>query len=47
MEVRAVSYDLHHSNYENQVQTEYEERFSAAGSPINFCEASFKQRQKA
>jgi tRNA (guanine-N7-)-methyltransferase len=47
MEVRTVSYDLHHSNLENEVQTEYEERFSAAGAPINFCEASFKQRQKA
>ena len=47
LELTAVSFDLHHSNYENEVQTEYEERFSSAGTPINFCEAKFKQRQKA
>ena len=46
LDILALSYDLHHSDYENEVQTEYEERFSSAGTPINFCEAQFKQRQQ-
>ena len=37
----ALSYDLHHSEYENAVQTEYEQKFSALGTPINFCEVVF------
>lgn len=37
----ALSYDLHHSEYENPVQTEYEQKFSALGTPINFCEVEF------
>lgn len=47
LDILALSYDLHHSDYVNEVQTEYEERFSSAGTPINFCEAQFKQRQQA
>lgn len=41
LEIIALSYDLHHSEYENEVQTEYEQKFSAMGAPINFCEVVF------
>lgn len=41
LEIIALSYDLHHSEYENEVQTEYEQKFSALGTPINFCEVVF------
>ncbi len=41
--VTALSYDLHHSAYANPVQTEYEQKFSALGLPINFCEVLFNQ----
>ncbi len=41
LEIVALSYDLHHSEYENAVQTEYEQKFSALGTPINFCEVVF------
>ena len=43
MEIRALSYDLHHSGYLNEVQTEYERKFSALGTPINYCEAVFTE----
>ncbi len=33
--------DLHHSAYDNEVQTEYETRFSKLGKNINFCEVVF------
>lgn len=32
-----VTYDLHHSDIQNEVQTEYEARFSAKGQPIFHC----------
>ncbi|MBQ8690497.1 MAG: tRNA (guanosine(46)-N7)-methyltransferase TrmB [Phascolarctobacterium sp.] len=41
-EIIALSYDLHNSEYDNPVQTEYEQKFSALGTPINFCEVVFK-----
>jgi tRNA (guanine-N7-)-methyltransferase len=41
-EIIALSYDLHNSEYENHVQTEYEQKFSSKGTPINFCEVVFK-----
>lgn len=41
LEFLALSYDLHNSDYENAVQTEYERKFSAKGTPINFCEVVF------
>ena len=37
----AQTTDLHHSAYENEVQTEYEKRFSGLGKNINFCEVVF------
>ncbi len=42
LEIIGLSYDLHHSDYENAVETEYEQKFSALGNKINFCEAVFK-----
>lgn len=41
LEIIALSYDLHNSEYDNPVQTEYEQKFSALGTPINFCEVVF------
>lgn len=41
LQIVALSYDLHHSEYANPVQTEYEQKFSALGTPINFCEVVF------
>ena len=41
LEIRGLSYDLHRSCYLNEVQTEYEIKFSAGGTPINYCEACF------
>lgn len=41
LEIVALSHDLHHSDYLNEVQTEYECKFSAKGTPINFCEVVF------
>ena len=43
MEIRELSYDLHHSDYLNEVQTEYERKFSALGTPINYCAAVFTE----
>ncbi len=47
LKILQLSYDLHHSGLKNEVQTEYEERFSAEGVPINFCEAEFVKRREA
>ena len=41
LQIIALSYDLHNSEIENPVQTEYEEKFSAKGNKINFCEVVF------
>ena len=41
LQIIALSYDLHNSEYENAIQTEYEEKFSAKGNKINFCEVVF------
>jgi tRNA (guanine-N7-)-methyltransferase len=41
VKILAVTNDLHHSGYENEVQTEYEKKFSALGKKINFCEIEF------
>lgn len=39
--IAALTYDLHNSGFPEQVRTEYEEKWSAKGTPINFCEAVF------
>ena len=44
MEIRELSYDLHCSGYLNEVQTEYEKKFSALGTRINYCKALFTER---
>ncbi len=41
LDIALVSYDLHHSAFSNPVQTEYEQKFTALGAPINFCEVIF------
>lgn len=41
VKIVALSEDLHHSDYVNEVQTEYEKKFSALGKNINFCEIEF------
>ncbi len=41
VKIVALSEDLHHSDYLNEVQTEYEKKFSALGKNINFCEIEF------
>ncbi|KMM37343.1 tRNA (guanosine(46)-N7)-methyltransferase TrmB [Guptibacillus hwajinpoensis] len=42
MTLNEVSLDLHRSEMENNVMTEYEEKFSAKGSRIYRCEAQFR-----
>ena len=37
----ALSTDLHHTDILNEAQTEYEQKFSARGKNINFCEVVF------
>lgn len=41
LDIQELSYDLHHSDFLNEVQTEYEKKFSSAGSPICYCKAVF------
>lgn len=43
-ELIKVSYDLHaETAAEVRIMTEYEEKFSAAGLPVHFCEARFSK----
>ena len=42
LEVRDVTNDLHANEPPDNIRTEYENKFSAAGVPINFCVVSFK-----
>jgi tRNA (guanine-N7-)-methyltransferase len=41
MSLKNISLDLHNSNFENNIMTEYEERFSKFG-PIYRLEAKFR-----
>ncbi|HAQ07137.1 MAG TPA: tRNA (guanosine(46)-N7)-methyltransferase TrmB [Bacillus bacterium] len=41
MLLRFVSLDLHNSDYEGNIMTEYEEKFSSKGSRIYRCEVQF------
>jgi tRNA (guanine-N7-)-methyltransferase len=36
-----VTFDLHNSDYQGNVMTEYETKFSGMGTPINRCEIKF------
>lgn len=37
-----VSLDLHNSDYEGNIMTEYEEKFSSRGSRIFRCEVQYR-----
>ena len=37
--IEKISYDLHAENPVDNIKTEYEQRFSAMGVPINYCKA--------
>ena len=41
MTLKEVSLDLHNSDMEGNIMTEYEQKFSAKGNPIYRCEVSF------
>lgn len=41
--IKNVSLDLHHSDFEGNIVTEYEERFSSQGLPIYRLEAVYKK----
>ncbi|MDF2634147.1 MAG: tRNA ((7)-)-methyltransferase [Pelosinus sp.] len=41
LEVNEVTFDLHKSDYQGNVMTEYEKKFSSMGTPINRCEVKF------
>ena len=41
MKLKNITLDLHNSNFEGNIMTEYEQLFSEKGQPIYRCEASF------
>jgi tRNA (guanine-N7-)-methyltransferase len=41
LEVNEITFDLHNSDYQGNVMTEYEKKFSSMGTPINRCEIKF------
>lgn len=41
LKILALTTDLHHTDILNEAQTEYEQKFSARGKNINFCEVQF------
>ncbi len=43
LDVRDVTNDLHADEPPDNIRTEYENKFSAAGVPINFCVVSFQE----
>lgn len=44
MLLKYVSLDLHNSDYERNIMTEYEEKFSSRGSRIYRCEVQFQSK---
>jgi tRNA (guanine-N7-)-methyltransferase len=38
-QLKNITFDLHNSNFEGNIMTEYEEKFSSQGKPIYRCEA--------
>ncbi len=42
MKLKNITFDLHHSNFKDNIMTEYEKLFSENGQPIYRCEASFQ-----
>lgn len=45
MLLKYVSLDLHNSDYEGNIMTEYEEKFSSRGSRIYRCEVQFQSKK--
>ena len=41
-EIVEISLDLHHSNYENNIMTEYERKFSLLNNPIYYVKVQKK-----
>lgn len=44
LKLNAISLDLHNSDFEGNIMTEYEEKFSALGHPIYRCEVQFPEK---
>lgn len=42
MKLKNITFDLHNSNFEGNIVTEYEQLFSEKGQPIYRCEASYR-----
>ena len=42
LQLKYISLDLHNSDYEGNVMTEYEQKFSELGQPIYRCEVKYK-----
>lgn len=42
MDFKFISLDLHNSEYEGNIMTEYEQKFSAKGNPIYRCEVVYR-----
>ena len=42
MKLKNITFDLHNSDYEDNIVTEYEQLFSEKGQPIYRCEASYR-----
>lgn len=42
LKISNLTYDLHNSGMEDNIMTEYEEKFSGLGEKINRCEVSFE-----
>ncbi len=45
MKLKNITLDLHNSNFEGNIVTEYEQMFSEKGQPIYRCEASFRTQE--
>ncbi len=46
MLLKEISLDLHKSDFEGNIMTEYEEKFSSRGNRIYRCEVQFQSKQK-
>ncbi|KRG16065.1 tRNA (guanosine(46)-N7)-methyltransferase TrmB [Lederbergia galactosidilytica] len=46
MKLNGVWLDLHDSDYEGNIMTEYEEKFTAKGHPIYRCEVQFTDKEQ-
>lgn len=46
MKLKNITFDLHHSNFEGNIMTEYEKLFSEQGQPIYRCEAAYRPHKE-